>query len=197
MGERGPRPIPSAILERRGSERARKNPDEPRPPRVAKPSAPRDMSPDAKKHWRKLVKLLDAMGVLTQADLVLVERYCELLAQWRAARAFINEKGSVYPVKKWNPHKDNGEERGEKRPPGGFEVVGFREFPQLKQLTKLDTALLQHEREMGLTPSSRTRLVVDGPREPGRPPGDAADRDTASTFKGPRLRSVGGGGAAG
>jgi len=158
------------------------------------------MTAEAKTHWRKLVKLLDAIGVLTRADLVLVERYCETLVQWRACRDFIKEKGMVYPVKKWNPHKDNGAEKnGTKRPLGGFEVVGFRDFPQVKNLTKLDTALLQHERELGLTPSSRTRLVADTPlpRGAGRPPGDSEDRSTASTFNGPRLRSVGGGGAAG
>lgn len=146
------------------------------------------MSERAKKHWRPLVRLLDAIGVLTRADLVLVERYCETLVLWRDCRDFIADKGMVYPLKKWNPHKSNGKKRR-----GGFEVVGFKEFPQVKTLRQLDATLLRHDRELGLTPSARTRLVADNPAMPGRPPGDAEDRNTAAAFRGPRLRSIAGG----
>lgn len=174
MGKRGPRPTPTAIKARRGSERAMSNPHEPKPERC-KPAAPRHMSAAAKKNWKPLVELLDAAGILTRADLTIVERYCETLVLWRQCREHLSEHGQVYEVKKWDAEQKE------------FATVGWRHFPQAKLISAHETALLQHERELGLTPSARTRLVSQE-RDPGRPPGDENDRNAQPTFKGPVLR---------
>ena len=183
------------MLQARGSERARKNPDEPKPERC-KPTGPRHLSKQAKKQWKAVVDLLDAMRVLTRADLVLVERYCEILILWRQCRDHIAENGLTYPLKKWHPLKDNGTDGdGKPNPRGGFEIVGYKEFPQAKLLKQYDIALLQHERELGLTPSARTRLAaVEAPDDPGRPPGTREDRKTPASFSGPVLHSSKGAG---
>lgn len=192
-GSRGPRPTPTEIKKRRGSPRAKyDNPKEPKPPRVSRPKAPRSLTKRAKKAWPKLAELLDGMGLLTEADLGVCERYLESWAIWREAVDFIDEKGLVMPVKK----------RTETRHPDGtvefgYEIVGMKEFPQVRVVARFSSVLVAIERELGLTPSARTRIAVeDMPvRGVGRPPGSKKDfeesEERGDISSGPKLKVVG------
>lgn len=143
MGRRGPAPTPTALLERRGSWRAKKKTGEPRPER-GRPPCPRWLSGDAKKIWREIIPQLDQMGVLCRIDRNAVARYCTLWARWREAEEFIAEKGAVYA-------RRDSEGR----------VKSFAQWPQVAIAEKLATQLLRLEQEFGLTPSARTRIQLE------------------------------------
>ena len=194
MGKRGPRPVPTAIKERRGTKKQlTKYEREPQAPKTSQPEAPAGVSGVAKKAWPGLVGLLEGMGVLTTADLRIVERYLETWAIWRRNLDFIAEKGDVYPIKQWNPHAGVPGDDG-KTKSGALEVIGFREFPHVRIVARMANLLISMERELGLTPSARTRIELDSqsPRGVGRPPGTRKDSqiDVHDVRSGPRLKIV-------
>ena len=45
--------------------------------------------PEAKKEWKRLASSLEAMGVLTMADLTAFAGYCQAYARWKEAEEFI------------------------------------------------------------------------------------------------------------
>lgn len=144
MGKRGPRPTPTRILELRGSWRAKKRPGEPKPAGV--PQCPDWLSAEGKSAFE--IVLRRTSQVATSADEEAIARYADLLVQYRKAADFIAKHGDVYVLRgKPGP---NGEEG---RP------VGFKTYPQARRVLALAAALLQLEREFGLTPSARTQFV--------------------------------------
>jgi P27 family predicted phage terminase small subunit len=100
------------------------------------------------------------MGVLTKADKHALARYCELFAEYRKVKDFIDENGRGYPVKKWNPNMASVNKNGEPVD-GGYEVVDYKIFPEVKMFLALADRLLRLEQEFGLTPSARVRLEAD------------------------------------
>lgn len=151
MGSRGPQPTPTAILEKRGSWRAKINPDEPMPSKST-PVAPDFVTDSALTLWNETVFELEAMGVLTQADKNLLARYCVLYDRWIQAERKIKARGMVYPVK--------GQDGN---------IIAVKEFPEVRIASNLSSQLLQMEREFGLSPASRTRIrtekVIDAVKE--------------------------------
>lgn len=145
MGKRGPRPLPTAVLEARGSRRARQDKNEPQPP-AGKGVCPDWIEPAAKEVWAQMVPILDAMGVLTIADTNALTRYCQMFARWKKAEQFIQQFGETYPVKS-----------------GTGVVKCFFQWPQVNLAQKLSTALTKLEQEFGLTPSARSRIDVKTP----------------------------------
>jgi P27 family predicted phage terminase small subunit len=158
MGTRGPAPTPTSILELRGSWRAKRNVNEPRPTPAA-PKCPSDLPPDAKKIWRRLIATLRDMELLTIADWGQLERYCWYWLRWRACEEFIARNGMSYPIKSDSPtyyvakidHNSSAA------------LIGFAEYPQVSESHRLDKALKQIEANFGLSPSARTRLSVESP----------------------------------
>jgi len=143
MGERGPRPTPTAILEQRGSDLVRDRRNEPQPEK-GHPDVPDWLDSDAKVIWHQVCTDLDSMGVLTKVDGGALARYCRLFVRWKQADKFIRDRGEMYPTK----NKDG-------------DVTSFQQFPQVGIVNKLSVELLKIEREFGLTPSSRARIQVD------------------------------------
>lgn len=191
MGKRGPQPTPTAIKAMRGSSRAKyDNPKEPKPARVSRPKPPAHMSDKAKAGWNGLVKILDATKVLTVADLRIVERYLETWSIWRDAVDYVAANGQTFEVKKAVEGEDGSET---------LEVVGVKEYPQVRIIARYAVLLVAMERELGLTPAARTRIQVESKpkRGVGRPPGSKKDREIEEETKvdAPRLRVVGGLGA--
>lgn len=142
MGRRGPAPTPTAILERRGSERAKRRRNEPQPEKGA-PRCPAWLDRDAKTVWRQLIPQLDAIGVLTKIDGNALARYCRLFVRWRQCDEFIREHGETYTI-----------EDGDKQ------VKCSQQFPEVGILNRLCAQLLKIEQEFGLTPAARTRIQV-------------------------------------
>jgi len=155
MGERGPPPTPTRILEMRGSWRAHARPHEPRP----EPGAPR--TPDwldetAKLVWKQLAPRLDAAGVLSKLDGNALGRYCVLFARWKRTEEFLQKHGESHLLK---------DREGN--------VRGVKLYPQAKLATHLAEQLLRLEAHFGLTPASRARIEV---------PSDAAADDAKSAY---------------
>jgi P27 family predicted phage terminase small subunit len=154
MSKPGPRPTPTRVLRLRGSWRAKRNPKEPAP-EVTKPAAPAWLSDDAKAVFEALAERLHASGVVTIADELALARYADLCVQYRRAAEFVGKHGDVYVTS--GRSGPNGE-------PG--RPTGFKTYPQAKRLLHLAQALLQLEREFGLTPAARTGLQAEVYAEP-------------------------------
>lgn len=85
--------MPTALRVLHGETRpSRINRHEPRP-RSGKPSAPTWLSPSARVIWRKTLRELQPMGIVTPADTNALGLYCMALAEYIAAAAIVAEKG--------------------------------------------------------------------------------------------------------
>lgn len=143
MGRRGPPPKPTALRILNGNAAKRPlNDREPRAP-TGDPRCPSWLSKEAKQAWRRLVPLLSAMKVLTLADVDALTAYCQTYARWRAAEAFLQQHGEVYPLR---------DEQGK--------VRCMQQFPQVSIARNLLLVLKTYQQEFGLTPASRSRLVI-------------------------------------
>jgi P27 family predicted phage terminase small subunit len=119
--------------------------------------------------------MLDNMGVLTTVDGGQLERYVVYYLRWRQCEAFIAQMGMTYAIKSDDPTyfiakppKADGTAPPGATPPA---VIGFAEYPQVKESHRLDAALKQIEAQFGLTPSARTRLQAAPPATEPNPQG--------------------------
>lgn len=138
MGKRGPKPLPTAILEARGSREVASRAGEPKPP-LGAPETPNFLEGDSLATWNQLVPQVLAMGVLTTIDWAALARYCCLWVQWVRCIKFVEANGMTYEV-------NNGQCQAM--------------YPEVGQITKLSTVLSKLEADFGLTPSARARLSV-------------------------------------
>lgn len=165
MGARGPAPTPTEVLAARGSTLAGRNPREPVPEPGA-PPCPKGFTKAEKDLWKRLTKTLLDMRVCSKADWAQLERYCRMFARWRQGEDFLARKAAkhgdevpygCYPV--FRNEGDPNDTGGYAAPLGGNRVlVGYVEYPTVKQLVSLDKAMKQIEANFGLTPSARTRI---------------------------------------
>src|SRR4051794_2197703 len=87
-------PTPTAIKIARGTyrpDRARGN----EPKAAGRPTCPSWMSNDAKKEFRRVVKLLSDMGLVGAADANLIARYATTWVRWRQAIQLLTQSGEV------------------------------------------------------------------------------------------------------
>jgi len=164
--------------------------DEPKPP-AAIPKCPRHLDKEAKKEWRRMVKELEPLGILTRLDKAVLARYCQGSAKLAALKEELNtiknpelESNSLtvraeqYRIdyQRWNQARVETAK-------GLFKLEGtkFIENPYLKierqsftqmmitenkikmELRSIDEQMRRDEIEMGLTPSSRARVKVNPP----------------------------------
>jgi P27 family predicted phage terminase small subunit len=95
MGQRGPKPTPTRILRARGSKLAKQRAGtEPALP-CQIPPAPAWLDTTAKKEWKRLVKLLRDMGIITRIDRDLLAMLCMALSEYQTAVAEIAKSGAV------------------------------------------------------------------------------------------------------
>jgi len=140
MGARGPAPTPTAQLKDRGSWRAKDRADYGADHLLCDraPSPPKHLSDDAKKCWKEVVKPLMTMGVLGPGDFKTLERYCVHWSRWRRANDLIEEHGAFE------------EDKDGRMVESSYSTAAYR----------ADTALLKIEQQLGLTPSSRSRVPL-------------------------------------
>jgi P27 family predicted phage terminase small subunit len=155
MGKRGPRPTPATILKLRGSRKAIGRPDEPEPEHG---EPPMDGLIFSKKNeltkteiWRRVCDDLAAMNLLFKSDGAIIARYVNLRYRYRLAEEHIEEHGEVVPVpgkkgqpKQWQRNK--------------YSIIVHQLARELGRL----------EAELGLTPSSRSRIQIE-PRPSTQP----------------------------
>lgn len=143
MGRRGPAPTPTAIKKLRGNPGKRPlNRAEARPAgRI--PSAPRWLSKEGKKEYRKLARLLLGTGLLTEIDGVALAMMCEALDVYRRAKEAMGEERVFVVSDKGNSYQ----------------------HPALGVMSSARGEVLKWAREFGMTPSARSRIAVETERE--------------------------------
>jgi len=151
MGKRGPRPTPTKLKILRGNPGCRPlNKNEPQPP-ASGVTMPAHLGPVAQARWGELLPIVQAMRVMTDADVEALARYCDTYEWWLAVRAKLRAEGDTYPILN-----------------DGGEVKYIAQRPEVSIAHKLATQLRQLEQDFGLNPSARTSLQV----EPEKPAGN-------------------------
>ena len=148
MGKRGPKPAPTAIKIARGTVRSRPK-TEPAPPATGI-VMPSHLGEVAQAKWRDLLPLLQAVKVMTDADVEALARYCDTYEWWLATRATLRKEGDTYPILN-----------------DGGEIKYIAQRPEVSIAHKLATQLRQLEQDFGLNPSARTSLHVQKPKAQG------------------------------
>lgn len=145
MGARGPKPTPSALKVQRGTFRADRAPAHEAQP-LGKPTCPAWLNPDAKKEFRRLTRLLGAMGLLGAVDANALTRYCSTWVRWRQSVQLLEKSGEVTVYK-----DENGKAKSVQ--PSAFASI----------VRGLSEELSRMEAAFGMTPSARSRIEVAPP----------------------------------
>jgi P27 family predicted phage terminase small subunit len=147
MGQRGPRPKPTAAKLLTGTFRKdRAIPNEPQPEVVA-PSCPPHLSGLAKKEWKRLVPELLALGLLTKIDRAALAAYCQCWARWVEAEEKLKVEGLTIKT------------------PSGFEQPSA----WLTIANKALALLRAYAAEFGLSPATRARVSAAEPPKRDNP----------------------------
>ena len=133
---RKPKPTNIKILEGNPGKRPL-NEYEPKPLKKA-PPCPKWLEPEAKKEWRRLAKTLEAMGVLTDADMAAFAGYCQAYARWKEAEERITDRGLVI------------------RTPSGYP----QQVPYISIAQQYLKLMQQFAEQFGLTPAARSRIIA-------------------------------------
>jgi P27 family predicted phage terminase small subunit len=144
---RGRKPLATAVKEASGAfdkDPQRRNHNEPQAKR-GWPIPPQHVLQDAiaKECWDNVCETLNELGILTTADQSVMSIYCSTYSQW----LWLAEA-----VKDGNCSTVNDK---------GFIMV----LPEANQVHKYADRLIRLMSELGLTPSSRSRLHVSKPKE--------------------------------
>ena len=139
MAQRGRKPTPTAIKLLEGNPGKRElNTKEPRPEKKA-PRCPTWLEAEAKKEWRRLVKQMEQLGILTEVDMAAFAGYCQTYARWKEAEEFITKHGTIVKT------------------PSGY----WQQVPQVSIAQTYLKIMSKFCEEFGLTPSARSRIVAD------------------------------------
>jgi P27 family predicted phage terminase small subunit len=93
--------------------------------------------------WAELLPLLQAVKVMTRADIEALARYCDTYEWWLATRAKLKKEGDTYPIL-----NDKGD------------IKYIAQRPEVAIAHKLAAQLHVLEADFGLNPSSRTKLAT-------------------------------------
>ena len=145
MAQRGRKPKPTGLKELEGNPGGRPlNKNEPKPNKKA-PRCPFWLEEEAKKEWKRIGKVLERMGLLTEMDMAAFAGYCQAYARWKEAEEFITQHGTMV------------------RTPNGY----LQQVPQVSIAQTNQKIMLKFCEQFGLTPSARSRIVGgDGAPDP-------------------------------
>jgi len=119
----------------------RRNNDEPEPDVVENvPDPPEFLSDTAKEEWYSISVKLHNIGVLTDIDLSMLALYCQAYGRWVDAEKKITPANMVVKTKNGNPINN----------------------PYLNIANTSMRDCHRYLAEFGMTPSSRTKIRVDG-----------------------------------
>lgn len=149
-----PKPTPTALKLIKGNPGKRPiNKSEPKPRQTARvPSPPSELGKMAKAEWRRIAKELHATGVLTQIDTKTLANYCQAYEDMNVARGLLAAHNMN------NPTQINL-----------LVTVGgnTRTHPFVQQIRDHRRDMMAFASEFGLTPSSRSKVVVKGQNKGG------------------------------
>jgi P27 family predicted phage terminase small subunit len=98
----------------------------------------------AQAKWKDILPLLQAVKVMTRADVEALARYCDTYEWWIATRAVLKKDGDTYPIL-----NDAGE------------IKYIAQRPEVSIAHKLAAQLRQLESDFGLSPAARSSLKVE------------------------------------
>jgi P27 family predicted phage terminase small subunit len=134
---RGRKPKPARLKLIDGNPGKRPIGREPQPP-ASQPTCPAHLSPTAKAEWKRLARMLNQIGVLTQADRAVLAAYCQAYGRWVEAERKLKETPPLLKT------------------PAGY----VQQSPWLSIANKQIELMTRLMAEIGLTPSARSRLAV-------------------------------------
>ena len=145
MAQRGRKPKPTAIKVLEGNPGKRPlNGAEPAPAHKA-PRCPSWLEAEAKREWKRMGRILEQMGLLTEMDMAAFAGYCQAYARWKEAEEFISQHGTMV------------------RTPNGY----LQQVPQVSIAQTNMKIMLRFCEQFGLTPSARSRIIAgEGVVEP-------------------------------
>ena len=138
MAQRGRKPKPTALKVLEGNPGKRPlNGAEPAPAHKA-PRCPSWLEAEAKREWKRMGRILEQMGLLTEMDMA-------AFAGWKEAEEFISQHGTMV------------------RTPNGY----LQQVPQVSIAQTNMKIMLRFCEQFGLTPSARSRIIAgEGTVEP-------------------------------
>lgn len=149
MGKRGRKPQPTVLKIARGNPGKRKlNQSEPVPPADAI-EPPEWVTGKALEKWNVVVPMLTDMGVMTNADIETIARYCTMHEQYVKYLDQVRRGLDVLVIR-----DDKGK------------VKYMQSTPAATMLAKLATSMLRIEQEFGMTASARSGIVTTKDKAP-------------------------------
>ena len=145
MAGRRPKPTHLKIVGGNPGKRAL-NKREPAPRREI-PSCPTHLSDASKVAWGRLVEMLDRIGVLTECDVLALERLCDCYSDILACRELVERDGRTYTTITAQ---------------GDTLIKGN---PAVNQLRAADAQFKSYLVEFGLTPAARSKVQVSDDNE--------------------------------
>ncbi len=141
MGKRGPRPTPTKLKLLRGNPGRRSINHSASEPPADGITMPPHLGPIAAQRWDQLLPMLQAVKVMTRADVEALARYCDTYEWWLAVREKLKREGDTYPILN-----------------DGGQVKYVAQRPEVSIAHKLSQQLRQLEQDFGLNPSARSGL---------------------------------------
>lgn len=140
LAVRGRKPKPTAIKILAGNPGKRPlNRNEPQPPAPeSTPYAPRHLNDEAKREWRRIGRVLLALGLYTEVDRAALAMYCQNWGIWVTAEIHLRDEGEIL-VTATGYHYPN---------------------PWRGLANKAQETMRRMFTEFGLTPSARSRLSM-------------------------------------
>ena len=122
------------------------NKNEPKPTRCI-PSPPDHLSSRAKTAWGAVGVLLDRLGIVTEADALVLEGLCSTYAELVDARAALSQRGGT-----------------------SYECTTlsgtiWRQYPEVAQVADLDRRFCAWLTKVGMTPADRSKVTAIGKNE--------------------------------
>ena len=134
----GPKPVPTHLKILAGNPGHRPLSTNEAKPLPGRPTCPRHLSPEAKTEWRRMVRELEPLGLLTSLDRAALAAYCQAWARWAEAEEALRRHGMLV------------------KSPSGYPMVS----PYLSVANKALNQVRLLLGEFGLSPSSRSRVTA-------------------------------------
>ena len=135
---RGRKPKPSQLKRLAGNPGKRRLSEREPKAQPDLPTCPAHLLPSARAEWKRLARELYQLGVLTRLDRAALAGYCQAYGRWVEAEKKLRETPGIL-----------------KMPPGYIQMN-----PWLTIATKQMELMQRFAAELGLTPSSRSRVEV-------------------------------------
>ncbi len=148
MAIRGPKPKPTNLKLIHGNAGKRPLPQHEPKPKEKAPRCPSWLSRAAKREWAYIVPKLAKLKIVTELDKALIESYCNAYGRWRSAEEQLATQDPIIRVVT---------ERSEE---GKVLRSHVAQNPLLAVSNRARKQMHEALSELGLSPSSRTRIIA-------------------------------------